>query len=78
MIRTCRMYEFVTEIVNLRKEELEEKASWEFWLHKDFERSYSEFRDSISTDNEEISEEKLTEIVKQSYEIASFVPPEEE
>lgn len=80
MIRTGRLYEFITELVEIRNEELDEKASWEFWLHKDFERSFAEFRDDLINSAKAASTTKqdLVSIVSQSAEIASFVPPEED
>lgn len=77
MIRTGRFTEFVTEIVKLRNEELDDKASWEYWLHKDFEHSFGEFLESLKQP-EEVSKQDLASIVSQSAEIASFVPQEEE
>lgn len=51
---------------------------WEFWLHKDFERSFAEFLEVTKQSNgPEATKEELTAIVKQSAEILSFVPPEE-
>lgn len=77
MIKTGRLDEFISELVDIRNEELEEKATWEFWLHKDFERSYAECRDAMNRQPPKpISKAELTEIVKQSAEIASFVPPD--
>lgn len=78
MIKTGRLEEFISELVEIRNEELEEKATWEFWLHKDFERSYNDCREAMmnSQPPKTITKAELTEIVKQSAEIASFVPPE--
>lgn len=80
MAKTGRLYEFISAVVRIRNEEQEEKAMWEYWLHKDFERSYSEFIDatnrSSSTEPKTTSETELIEIVKHSMEIASFVPQE--
>lgn len=79
MIRTGRMYEFITELIEIRNEELDEKASWEFWLHKDFERSFAEFRDDLLNNekNASLTKKDLANIVNQSAEIASFIPQEE-
>lgn len=79
MIKTGRLYEFIGEVINIYNEDQEEKALWEFWLHKDFERSYLEFLNdtqSNTAEPEQVSEADLTEIVKQSMKIASFVPQE--
>lgn len=78
MIRCGRLYEFICEVVAIKNEETEEQALWEMWLHKDFEQSYVEFRESLErSSNAEVSEEELASIVRQSQEILSFVPPEE-
>lgn len=80
MIKTGRLYEFIGKVINIRNEEQEEKVMWEYWLHKDFERSYSEFIDatnrSSSTEPKTTSKKELVEIVKHSMEITSFVPQE--
>lgn len=83
MAKTGRLYEFIGTVVRIRNEEQEEKAMWEYWLHKDFERSYSEFlnaaggNSTTQAEPETTSKQELTEIVKQSMKIASFVPQEE-
>ena len=79
MIKTGRLYEFIGTVISLRNEEQEEKVMWEFWLHRDFERSFSEFC-SATQDNttkpKTASRKELIEIVKSSMEITSFVPQE--
>lgn len=79
MIKTGRLDEFISELVNIRNEELDEKTMWEFWLHKDFERSYNECREAMMNSQPEkpTSKAELLEIIKQSMNIASFVPPDE-
>lgn len=80
MIKAGRLAEFIDKMIGIRNEEQEEKVMWEFWLHKDFERSYLEFLNDTKANTTEpvkTSKEELTEIVKQSMEIASFVPQEE-
>lgn len=79
MIRAGRLREFVSEIVNIKNEETEDQALWEFWLHKDFERSFTEFRETlVQSPVQEASEEELVFIIQQSQEILSFVPPGEQ
>lgn len=80
MIKTGRLYEFIGKVISIRNDEQEEKVMWEFWLHKDFERSYSDFlteTGGTQSNQETTSKRELAEIVKQSMEIASFVPQEE-
>lgn len=79
MIKTGRLCDFINGLVEIRNEELEEKSTWEFWLHKDFERSYAECREALNKQPPKpISKAELADIIKQSAEITSFVPPEEE
>lgn len=79
MIRAGRLHEFVCEIIDIRNEEQEEKVMWEYWLHKDFERSYTEFCSAAadtrrSEEPQNTSKAALTEIVRQSIQIASLDP----
>lgn len=80
MIKAGRLCEFISTVVSIRNEEQEEKVMWEYWLHKDFERSFSEFYDVTqgkTTEPKTTSKAELIEIVKHSHAIASFVPQEE-
>ncbi len=78
MIKTGRLYEFIGTVIRIRNEEQEEKVMWEFWLHKDFERSYAEFVDATNQSGrpepKTTSKKELVEIVRRSMEITSFVP----
>lgn len=75
MIRSGRLYAFIGEIVTIRNEETEDQVLWEYWLHKDFERSFSEFRASLEQSTE-VGEEDLAAIVRQSQEILSRCVPD--
>lgn len=48
MISTGRLCEFVEEFIKTHNEEEEHKATWEFWLHKVFDKSWAEFRESLN------------------------------
>ena len=76
MLITGRLYRFVSEIIKTVNEELEEKALWEFWLHKDWERSWPEFRKSLNDKtNAAPTQQETLDIVKESMDImASFRP----
>jgi hypothetical protein len=51
MIETGRFEEFVSSFIDTVNHEKEEKYNWEFFLHKVYEQTYAEFKDSISVDN---------------------------
>ena len=76
MLMAGRLYRFVSEIVKTVNEELEEKALWEFWLHKDWERSWPEFRKSLNDKpNAAPTQQEALDIVNESMNImASFRP----
>ena len=78
MIKAGRLEEFISALVDIRNEELEEKAMWEFWLHKDFEHSYKEFCEVMSSQPPKpATKAELAGIVRHTMEMAAFVPPEE-
>lgn len=79
MIRSKRLFEFVNEFVVIRNEDQNEQATWECWLHKDSERSYTEFKEFVESNQpiDPISDYEKKEIVKESYNIInSFIPEE--
>ena len=47
MIRTGRLSEFISEVVTMHNEEVEEQTLWECWLHKNFEQSFAGYRETI-------------------------------
>lgn len=51
MIDSGRLFEFICEMFSIRREEIEEKQMWEYWLHKVWEGSYAQFRESALNDN---------------------------
>lgn len=75
MIRAGRFYEFIGEVVTIRNEETENQVLWEYWLHKDFEQSFSEFRASLEQ-SAEAGEEDPAAILRQSQEILSRCVPD--
>ena len=76
MLMTGQLYRFVSEIIKTVNEEMEEKTLWEFWLHKDWERSWPEFRKSLNDKSHAAPTQKETlDIVNESMSImASFRP----
>ena len=43
MILTRRFSEFVNELLDIRDEEMIEKARWECWLHKVYDLDFGEY-----------------------------------
>ncbi|MBD9221168.1 MAG: hypothetical protein EGQ46_03205 [Clostridiales bacterium] len=77
MIRTGRLSEFISEVVVMHNEEVEEQTLWECWLHKNFEQSFADYRETIRLNSaQETGKEDLADIIKQSQKILSFEPPD--
>lgn len=80
MFETGQLNRFVSEMIKVINEERDEKTLWEYWLHKDWERSWSEFRKALNDKPKAAPTQKETEeIVKESQSIlASFRLPNSE
>ena len=77
MIRTGRFENFVIEFVQTVGKEKEEKADWEFYLHKVLEGSFAEFKKEMETDkeNKEMSERTIETTVTNSLNILKNFKP---
>lgn len=76
-IQTSRFCEFVASFVN----QVNEDDRWEYFLHKVWDKSYSEFCDALLVTQEQqtMSEEDMEATVKKSMDIlGNFNPYEEE
>lgn len=70
MIQTSRFSEFVDEILTLENE----KKEWEFYLHKVYNKSFDEFKNTIKKP-EEVSEEQIETTIQNSMSILkNFIP----
>lgn len=76
MIRTCRFESFVGEVIKMHNDEHKEKAMWDVWLHRIFDKSYSEFMEDIGEgEGSTATKEELAGIVSESQNMLdSFVP----
>ena len=76
MIRTCRLEEFVGEVIQMHNDEQKEKTLWDVWLHRIFDKSYNEFMESIGEGSGvKTSDEELAEIVSDNRNmLKSFIP----
>ena len=78
MIDSGRLLEFIHEVLMIRKEEIEDKQMWEIWLHKVFEGSYAQFRESALNDmnsNAAPTHEDLKRIARESADmLMNFCP----
>lgn len=79
MIQNGRFDEFVIGFIKTINQELEEKAEWEFFLHKVYDKSYKEFKEEIKTNqqNQEMSEENIEATIQHSMDIMNNFNPEQ-
>ena len=77
MIQSGRFDEFVVEFVQTVNKENEEQMNWEFYLNKVQEGSFKDFVDEIENNrnNQEMSEERIEEIVQHSMNILNNFNP---
>lgn len=71
MIASCRLYDFICNLINTINQENKEKVQWEFYLHKVHDKSYAEFVESLEPDPEieEESPANLEEQIKETMDI---------
>ena len=79
MIQTGRLTEFLSELFRIRKEEMEDKVTWEAWLHKVWDQDWPEYyasrHDKSSTTEAAPPKEKLKETVRASAQmLMNFCP----
>lgn len=79
MIRTGRLDEFVEDFVQTDAKDRDEKATWEYYLHKIFDgKSFNDFKEEIENDrkNREMPERILETTVQYSANILNTFNPE--
>jgi hypothetical protein len=76
MIATYRLEEFVDEFVRIYNDEQEDKTLWEVWLHRIFDKSFAEFKISLTKPEKAApTPEELRSIAQDSMNIlAGFAP----
>lgn len=73
MIQSNRLDAFVKEFVEIHNEELEDRTQWEFYLHKVFDMTWTDFINTVKNGKKEtqgtLSQEELESIVRDSFNI---------
>ena len=78
MIQTGRFCEFIRVFSEKVRDEREEQTRWEYFLHKVWDGSFAEFKESMENDkkNQELSEMDMETTVKNSMDILKNFKPE--
>ena len=79
MIQSGRLHEYLCEVFQIRKEEMEDKALWEAWLHRIWDMDWPEYyesrRDKSSTTKAAPPKENLKDTVRASAQmLMNFCP----
>ena len=76
MIEQGQFFEFVVEINKINAEEKEESKLWDVWLHKIFDKSYSDWKNSLPIENEAQESFDANATIKNSINILNGFNPE--
>lgn len=77
MIQTGRLDEFVDDFIVTVQKEKEEQVNWEFYLHKVFEGTFSDFVDELETNkkNQIMSARTIETTIQKSMDILNKLNP---
>ena len=76
MLQAGRFVEFIDELIKIRNEEINDKAMWEYYLHRIYDKSFSDFKfESERLSAPEATESDLEATVKHSFDMMkNFIP----
>ena len=79
MLNCGRFFDFVCDFIKTINQEREEQNDWEFFLHKVWEGSFSEFKEDIENNkqNQGMSEGTIETTIQQSMQILNNFNPEQ-
>ena len=79
MIQAGRFSEFVDQFITKVAKEKTEKLSWEYFLHRVFDKSFNEFKEELENDaeNQNLSEQDIETTVNHTMNILNSFNPEE-
>lgn len=65
----------MNEFIKTHNEEQEDKTIWEYWLHRVFDQSLADFRESLKTETAAPTQEELSETIGESMSILNGFAP---
>lgn len=68
MIKHCRFGEFVDSFIRKVLKEKNEKMTWEFFIHRIYDKSFNEFKEELENDarNQNMSEQDVEATIQQT------------
>lgn len=77
MLAASRLAEFVEEVINIHNEEYKDKTLWDIWLHRVFDKSFTEFSQSLETNNAAApTDAEVADIVTETKNMLNHFSPE--
>lgn len=77
MLEIGQFDDFISGFIRIRNDELNEQSAWEFYLHRVFDKSFSEFMDDIKfSTNPEVSQSNIETTIKDNFEMMENFHPE--
>ena len=74
LILTNSLNNFINEFFNIINEERKEKSQWEFFLHKVYDKSWSEFSNDIEQSENQKPIDLGATLVKSKNMLSNFTP----
>lgn len=75
MIRTRRFSEFINEFIKIHNKEQDDKATWEFYIHRVFDMSYKDFLDSLPKEEQAATKEDIAATLTNSADLLHSFDP---
>lgn len=76
VLKANRFAEFLDELIQIVNDETEEKALWDIYLHKVFDKSYKEFMNEVKIPEEATKPIDFETTIKDSFSILEGFNPE--
>ena len=78
MLQSGQLDAFIVELVSMHNEEAEDKALWEVWLQRVFDKSYNDFVEGIKSNSKAApTKDETVGIVSESQNILDHFKPVE-
>lgn len=77
MLEDGQFDEFISGLIRIRNDEQNEQSAWEYYLHRIYDKSFSEFMESIKTaPDPEASKSNLEATISNNFEMMENFHPE--
>ena len=78
LILTNSLSNFINDFYTFIHDDIEDKAQWEYFLHRVFDMSFEDYLEKIKKSNEKSEDVDLNATVKKSFDMLQTFTPESE